>query len=82
MSAIAMLIFVGLLGGVAVGVQLPLAGAMSQRVGGAASSLIVYLSGAAISFALLLLQRGEQVERWRTLPPTCSGRACSGSCSI
>ncbi len=78
MSGIVMLILVGLLGGVAVGVQSPIAGAMSQRVGGTASSLIVHVSGAVISLALLLLRRGEQVQRWHTLPPYMLGAGAFG----
>ncbi len=36
-------ILIGLLGGVAVGLQAPLAGAMGQRVGGTASSFIIHI---------------------------------------
>lgn len=61
-------ILVGMLGGVAVGIQSPIAGSMSQRVGGAASSLIVHVSGAIISGALLWARRGEEIENWGSLP--------------
>lgn len=60
-------IIVGLLGGIAVGVQAPIAGAMSERVGGAASSFIVHLSGMLISGVLLLLRGGEQIRQWPSL---------------
>ncbi|MDJ0653725.1 MAG: DMT family transporter [Xanthomonadales bacterium] len=63
-----MTITIGLIGGLAVGTQGPIAGAMSQRVGGAASSLVVHVGGALASLALLILRRGEQVAEWRTLP--------------
>jgi bacterial/archaeal transporter family-2 protein len=59
---------VGLIGGVAVGVQSPIAGAMSQRVGGAASSLIVHFSGAVFSAILLFARHGEAIGEWRGLP--------------
>ena len=59
---------IGLIGGIAVGTQAPIAGAMSQRVGGASSSLIVHLGGAVASLALLIARRGEQVHEWRNLP--------------
>jgi len=36
---------VGLLGGVAVGVQSPIAGKMGQSIGGTAGSFIVHLGG-------------------------------------
>ena len=60
--------FAGLLGGLVVGVQSPLAGAMSQRIGGASSSLVVHLGGAALSGILVLLRGGEQLQGWRSLP--------------
>ena len=52
-----MIIAIGLIGGVAVGTQAPVAGAMGGRVGGAAASLIVHLGG-LIASLLLLIARG------------------------
>ena len=63
-----MIIVIGLIGGVAVGTQAPIAGAMAQRVGGASSSFIVHLGGALASLVLLLARRGEQIQEWRSLP--------------
>ena len=60
-------ILTGLPGGVAVGVQPPLVGKMSEKVGGAASSLVVYLSGAVLSLILLIMRGGEQIRNWRCL---------------
>lgn len=62
------LILIGVLGGVAVGLQTPFAGAISQRVGGAASSLIIHTSGAVFSVIVLLARGGEQIGNWRSLP--------------
>ncbi len=62
------LILIGVLGGVAVGLQTPFAGAMSQRVGGAASSFIIHVTGAAISLVILFARGGEQLSQWRTVP--------------
>jgi len=60
---------IGLLGGVAVGTQAPIAGAMSQRVGGLSTSLIIHAGGAALSAALLLAQGGgERLAQARHLP--------------
>lgn len=64
----AITVLIGLLGGVAVGVQSPLAGAMGQRVGGTAGSFIVHLSGALLSGLLLFLRGGEKIRDWPTLP--------------
>jgi transporter family-2 protein len=61
-------IFIGLLGGFAVGIQGPIAAAMGQRVGGLGSSFIVHVSGAILSGLLLAARGGEMIQNWRTLP--------------
>jgi bacterial/archaeal transporter family-2 protein len=61
-------ILIGLIGGVAVGLQSPIAGAMGQRVGGIASSLIIHVSGAIFSAVYLVLRGGEKIKDWHTLP--------------
>jgi transporter family-2 protein len=61
-------ILVGLLGGVSVGLQAPIAGAMGQKLGGAAGSFIVHLGGAILSGVLLLFRGGERIRDWSTLP--------------
>lgn len=61
-------ILIGLLGGVAVGIQSPIAGAMGQKIGGVAGSFIVHLSGAIISAAILVVMGGQQIRDWRSLP--------------
>ncbi|MHB0923622.1 MAG: DMT family transporter [Bellilinea sp.] len=63
-----LIILIGLAGGVAVGLQSPLAGSMAQRVGGTASSLVMHLSGAVFSAVLLFLRGGERIREWKTLP--------------
>jgi transporter family-2 protein len=59
---------IGLLGGAAVGTQAPIAGAMSQRVGGLSTSLIVHLGGALLSGLLLAAGGGERFAEARHLP--------------
>jgi len=61
-------IIIGLIGGVAVGIQSPIAGAMGQRVGGTASSFIIHLSGMLLSGILLFLRGGEKIRDWVILP--------------
>lgn len=68
MFEIGLTLLIGLLGGVAVGLQGPIAGAMSQRVGSSASSFIVHVSGAILSGLLLFARGGEMIQNWRTLP--------------
>lgn len=63
-----LIILIGLIGGIAVGTQSPIAGAMQQRVGGAAGSFIVHVSGAILSALLLILRGGENIQAWKTLP--------------
>ena len=62
------LALIGVLGGVAVGLQGPIAGAMSQRVGGAVSSLAIHVSGAVFSALLVLARGGENLQNWRQVP--------------
>jgi transporter family-2 protein len=61
-------VLIGVLGGIAVGMQGPIAGAMSQRVGGAASSLAIHVSGAVLSALVLLGRHGENLRNWRQVP--------------
>jgi len=63
-----LVILIGLIGGVGVGLQVPIAGAMGQRVGGIASSFIIHLSGAIFSGLFLFLRGGEKIRDWTTLP--------------
>ena len=65
---IALVIIIGLIGGAAVGLQAPIAGAIGQRLGGISSSFIVHVSGAVLSGLLLFLRGGERIREWRTLP--------------
>ncbi len=64
----ALVIVIGLLGGFAVGIQSPFAGAIGARLGGASSSLIVHVSGAIFSVILLWWRGGEKMHEWQTLP--------------
>jgi bacterial/archaeal transporter family-2 protein len=63
-----LIILIGLIGGAAVGLQGPIAGAMGQRVGGIASSFIIHVSGTIFSGLFLFLRGGEKIKDWHTLP--------------
>ncbi len=67
MLSILLTVLIGILGGVAVGMQGPIAAQMGQRVGSAASSFVVHVSGAFLSGALLLTRGGENIQSWRSL---------------
>ena len=61
MLVFGLVILVGLMGGIAVGIQSPIAGAMGQKIGGTASSVIVHLSGLILSLILLVFRGGEKI---------------------
>jgi len=65
MQPVLLIILIGVLGGMAVGLQGPIAGAMSQRVGGAVSSLAIHAGGALFSAVLVLARGGEGIQNWR-----------------
>ncbi len=61
-------VFIGILGGMAVGIQTPIAYAIGQRVGSAASSVVVHVTGSVFSIILLVFYRGDDIRNWRALP--------------
>lgn len=62
------LLLIGIVGGIAVGIQSPLAGLIGQKIGGAASSVIVHLSGLIFSILFLWLRGGERIQKVGSLP--------------
>lgn len=63
-----LVIIIGLTGGVAVGIQGPMSGAVSARLGPIAASLIIHTGGAILSGILLILRQGENIKEWGTIP--------------
>jgi len=63
-----LVILIGLVGGVAVGVQSPIAGVMGLRVGGTASSFIIHFGGMIFSGLLLFSRGGEKIRDWQSVP--------------
>jgi transporter family-2 protein len=68
MQTILLIILVGLAGGVAVGLQSPMASLISQRLGVFESIFIVHLGGALFALLPLLVQGGGRLAGWRGLP--------------
>ncbi len=69
MESILLIILIGLAGGVAVGLQGPLASMISQRLGTLESVFIVHVGGALIAVVpLLLFYGGGKLAQWRTVP--------------
>lgn len=75
MQSIILIILVGLAGGVAVGLQAPLASLMTQRIGVFESIFIVHLGGAMFALVPLLIIGGGRIEQWRSVPwyALCAG---------
>jgi len=68
MQTILVIILIGLAGGVAVGLQSPLASMISQRLGILESVFIVHLGGALMALIPLLFYSGGKLAQWRSVP--------------
>ena len=68
MESILLIILIGLIGGVAVGLQSPLASMITQRLGLFESVFIVHIGGALIALIPLLMYGGGKLVEWRTVP--------------
>ena len=69
MNNLALIIAIGLLGGIAVGLQGPLASTINQRLGILESVFIVHLGGLIAMGLPLLLMGGGRLGEWQTVPP-------------
>ncbi len=78
MPVLVVVILLGLLGGVAVGVQSPLASIIAQRLGSLESVFIIHLGGAVAAGLLLVFQRGGQLTEWRSVPWYALGAGALG----
>lgn len=61
------IILIGLIGGVAVGLQSPLASLIGQKLGVYESVFIVHIGGALVAL-LPMLVYGNRLKEWRSLP--------------
>ena len=68
MHTVLLVVLIGLVGGVAVGLQGPLSSLMSQRVGTMESIFIIHLGGAVAAFLPLLAAGGGNLGSWRSVP--------------
>ena len=68
MQSLAVVIVIGLVGGLAVGVQSPLASLISQRLGPLESIFIVHLGGALAAALPLMVRGGGQLGAWARVP--------------
>ena len=67
-AEIVSVIVIGLIGGIAVGLQVPMSGAMSAKLGPMATSLIIHLGGALVSAVLLIFMGGINLREVDQLP--------------
>ena len=68
MESILLIILIGLIGGIAVGLQGPMASLITQRLGIFESVFIVHLGGALIALVPILIYGGGKLGEWRNLP--------------
>jgi len=68
MESILLIILIGLAGGVAVGLQSPMASMITQRLGIFESVFIIHIGGAIIALIPLLIYGGGKLNQWRSVP--------------
>jgi transporter family-2 protein len=61
-------VIISLLGGVAIGLQNPLASLMGQRIGIIQGAFIIHLGGTIVAGGLLLAVPGGNLAAWRSVP--------------
>jgi transporter family-2 protein len=67
MESIILIILIGLAGGIAVGLQSPMASMLTQRLGLFESVFIVHIGGAVIALIPMLIY-GSKLSQWRSVP--------------
>lgn len=75
MQSVLVIIIIGLVGGMAVGLQAPMSSMISQRLGVLESIFIIHLGGALVVLLPLLYFGGGKLGSWRTVPwyALCAG---------
>lgn len=68
MESVLLIIMIGLIGGIAVGLQGPMASIITQRLGIFESVFIVHLGGMIIALIPLLVYGGGKLSEWRNVP--------------
>jgi len=75
MQTLILATIMGLLGGVAVGLQGPLTSLMSRYIGTIESVFVIHMGGMIIAGAMLLVMGGSNLGAWRSVPwyALCAG---------
>lgn len=71
-------IIISLLGGVAIGLQNPLASLMGQRIGILQGAFIIHLGGTIVAGGLILAIPGGNLAAWRSVPWYALGAGALG----
>jgi transporter family-2 protein len=78
MQTLIPIVLVGILSGVAVGLQSPLASMISQRLGMLESIFIIHIGGALLILIPLVILKGGNLGDWRSLPWYALGAGSMG----
>ena len=78
MGTLGFIILFGLIGGLAVGLQGPLASLISQKIGVLESVFIIHMGGAIAALIPLLFYGGRNLSRWREGPWYALGAGALG----
>lgn len=78
MQAVLLSVLVGILGGVAIGFQNPLASLMGQRLGILEATFVIHAGGTILAGALLLPLGGGALGAWRVVPWYALGAGALG----
>lgn len=68
MESLLLIILIGMAGGIAVGLQSPLASMLTQRLGIFESIFIVHMGGALLALLPLIFYSGGKLMQWRSVP--------------
>lgn len=68
MESVLLILLIGLAGGVAVGLQSPMASILTQKIGIFESVFIVHVGGALVALIPLLIYGGGKLSQWRNVP--------------
>ena len=68
MESLLLIILVGLIGGLSIGLQSPMASLITQKLGTLESVFIVHIGGAVVALIPLLMYGGGHLGQWRSLP--------------
>ena len=68
MESVLLIIGIGLIGGIAVGLQSPMASMLTQKLGIFESVFIVHVGGAILALIPILAYSGGKLTQWRSVP--------------